>query len=48
VLEGIPALRGDTGARELLTQVRVRAFEAGQLCDPTDIDTPDQLEVLSS
>jgi CTP:molybdopterin cytidylyltransferase MocA len=44
VLDGIPSLQGDTGARELLARARVRAFEAGQLCNPTDIDTPDQLE----
>ena len=31
-----------------LARFRVRTFEAGHLCDPTDIDTPDQLEVLPS
>jgi CTP:molybdopterin cytidylyltransferase MocA len=46
VLAAVPGLRGDTGARELLSQVRVRAVEAAALADPTDIDTPDQLEVL--
>jgi molybdenum cofactor cytidylyltransferase len=48
VLAAVPALRGDTGARDLLASARVRAFEAGQLSSPTDIDTPDQLEVSPS
>lgn len=46
VLDALGDLRGDTGARELLDRFRVRAWEAGHLCDPTDIDTPDQLEAL--
>jgi CTP:molybdopterin cytidylyltransferase MocA len=45
VLERVPSLRGDVGARAVLEDVRVREWEAGHLCDPTDIDTPDQLEV---
>ena len=45
VLDAVPALRGDTGARELLARFAVREWEAGGLADPTDIDTPDQLEV---
>lgn len=45
VLDAVPALRGDAGARNLLGSFDVRTFEAGHLCDPTDIDTPDQLEV---
>lgn len=44
VLDAVASLRGDTGARELLSGFRVRTWEAGHLCDPTDIDTPDQLE----
>jgi len=48
VLAEVPSLRGDTGARDLLSRFRVRAFEASPLCDPTDIDTPDQLEVQPS
>ena len=48
VLAEVPSLRGDTGARDLMTRFRVRAFEASRLCDPTDIDTPDQLEVQPS
>jgi CTP:molybdopterin cytidylyltransferase MocA len=45
VLDAVPSLRGDVGARELLARFRVREWEAGHLADPTDIDTPDQLEV---
>jgi CTP:molybdopterin cytidylyltransferase MocA len=48
VLDAVPSLRGDVGARDLLARFRVRTWEAGHLCDPTDIDTPDQLEVLPS
>jgi molybdenum cofactor cytidylyltransferase len=47
VLDTVPALRGDVGARDLLRSFRVRGWEAGHLCDPTDIDTPEQLEVVS-
>jgi CTP:molybdopterin cytidylyltransferase MocA len=48
VLAEVPSLKGDTGARDLLARFRVRVFEASRLCDPTDIDTPNQLEVLPS
>jgi CTP:molybdopterin cytidylyltransferase MocA len=44
VLAEVPGLAGDVGARELLRSFRVREWEAGGLCDPTDIDTPDQLD----
>jgi molybdenum cofactor cytidylyltransferase len=44
VLERVGELRGDAGARELLQDFQVRTVEATGLCDPTDIDTPDQLE----
>lgn len=44
VLATVPDLRGDTGARDVLARFRVRTVEAAHLCDPTDIDTPDQLE----
>lgn len=47
VLDRVPGLRGDVGARELLPGVRVREWEAGHLCDPTDVDTREQLEVRS-
>ena len=47
MLDRVPELRGDVGARDLLRGARVREWEAGGLCDPTDIDTPEQLEVLA-
>jgi CTP:molybdopterin cytidylyltransferase MocA len=47
VLDQVPDLRGDVGARVALRHVRVAEFEAGHLCDSTDIDTRRQLEVLS-
>jgi CTP:molybdopterin cytidylyltransferase MocA len=47
VLDAVPSLRGDTGARELLSRFTVRTWEAGHLCDPTDIDTPGQLEEVA-
>ncbi len=43
VLDAVPTLRGDVGARELLRSFRVRTWEGGHLCDATDIDTPEQL-----
>jgi len=45
-LELVPALRGDVGARDVLAELRVRTWEAGHLCDPTDVDTPETLEAL--
>jgi molybdenum cofactor cytidylyltransferase len=36
-------LTGDAGFRPLLEARRVRTFEAGHLCDPTDIDTREEL-----
>lgn len=47
VLEAVPGLRGDVGARALLSSFRVREWEAGHLCDPADIDTWEQLELAS-
>jgi molybdenum cofactor cytidylyltransferase len=46
MLPGVAKLRGDVGARELLGSASVRTFEAGRLCDPTDVDTPEELEGL--
>lgn len=40
------ALRGDQGARELLAGPTTRRIEVGHLADPTDVDTPQDLEVL--
>jgi molybdenum cofactor cytidylyltransferase len=47
VLDAVPGLRGDVGARDLLRSFRVRQWEAGHLCDPADIDTREQLEVIA-
>jgi len=46
MLSGVAKLRGDVGARELLGGASVRTFEAGRLCDPVDVDTPEELEGL--
>jgi CTP:molybdopterin cytidylyltransferase MocA len=46
MLPEVAKLRGDVGARELLGSVSVRTFEAGRLCDPVDVDTPEELEGL--
>jgi molybdenum cofactor cytidylyltransferase len=46
MLPHVEQLRGDVGARELLGHATVRTFEAGRLCDPVDVDTPEELEGL--
>jgi molybdenum cofactor cytidylyltransferase len=46
ILPHVAALSGDVGARELLGHATVRTFEAGPLCDPADVDTPEELEAL--
>ena len=43
VLDAVPELEGDAGARELLARFRVRKWEAGHLASATDIDTPEEL-----
>ena len=43
LLDRAHELEGDVGFRDLLTGQRVRAFEAGHLCDPADIDTREEL-----
>jgi molybdenum cofactor cytidylyltransferase len=43
LLERAGELEGDAGFRDLLAQARVQTFEAGHLCDPTDIDTREEL-----
>jgi molybdenum cofactor cytidylyltransferase len=43
VLARAAELRGDVGFRDLLAVETVRGFEAGHLCDPTDIDTREEL-----
>jgi CTP:molybdopterin cytidylyltransferase MocA len=40
-------LRGDVGFRDLLAGARVRQFECGDLCDPVDVDTREELDALS-
>jgi len=46
VLDAVPELAGDAGARELLARFRVRSWEAGHLASATDIDTPEELARL--
>jgi molybdenum cofactor cytidylyltransferase len=41
-------LRGDTGARDLLADVRAEQIEVGELARGGDVDTPDQLEAMRS
>lgn len=43
LLERTSELRGDVGFRDLLRDARIRAVELGDLADPTDIDTPEEL-----
>ena len=47
VLDALPGVTGDVGARDLMRSFRVRKWDAGALCDPTDIDTPEQLDAAS-
>ena len=46
VLARAAELTGDIGFRDLLHGVRVRRWECGSLCDPQDIDTRADLEVV--
>lgn len=46
LLARVGALRGDVGARDLLSGAEVRTIEAAHLCDPADVDTPEELEAL--
>jgi molybdenum cofactor cytidylyltransferase len=46
MLPEVARLSGDVGARELLAGATVRTFEAAGLCDPADVDTPEELEAL--
>ncbi len=46
MLPRLASLRGDVGARDLLSGADVTTFEAGRLCDPADVDTPEELEAL--
>lgn len=46
LLPAVRALRGDTGARDLLVGATVRTVEAGHLARSDDVDVPDDLEAL--
>jgi CTP:molybdopterin cytidylyltransferase MocA len=46
LLPRVRELRGDRGARDLLTGAGVMMVEAGHLCRADDIDTPDNLEAI--
>ncbi|HEY0361209.1 MAG TPA: nucleotidyltransferase family protein [Solirubrobacteraceae bacterium] len=46
MLPRVAQLSGDAGARDLLGGADVRTFEAARLCDPADVDTPEELEAL--
>lgn len=48
VLDALPGVRGDVGARDLMRSFRVLKWDAGDLCDPTDIDTPEQLDAAAA
>ena len=43
LLDRAGELEGDAGFRTMLEGRRVKRFEAGHLCDPTDIDTREEL-----
>jgi CTP:molybdopterin cytidylyltransferase MocA len=47
LLARVDELRGDVGFRDLLSGTRVREFECGDLCDPVDVDTREELDALS-
>jgi molybdenum cofactor cytidylyltransferase len=47
VLDRLPGVSGDVGARDLMRSFRVRRWDAGGFCDPIDIDTPDQLDAAA-
>jgi molybdenum cofactor cytidylyltransferase len=46
LLERAGELRGDVGFRDLLGSVRIRDVEVGELADPVDIDTREELAGL--
>jgi molybdenum cofactor cytidylyltransferase len=46
LLDRVPGLRGDVGARELLRDARVGRVEALHLARPDDVDTPEELEAI--
>ncbi|MDA0165035.1 nucleotidyltransferase family protein [Solirubrobacter ginsenosidimutans] len=46
VMDAVPELGGDAGARELLARFNVHRWEAGGLASAVDVDTPDELARL--
>jgi CTP:molybdopterin cytidylyltransferase MocA len=46
LLPWLHELRGEHGARDLLSQVTVREVEAAHLCSADDVDTPEALDRL--
>ncbi len=48
LLDLVPTLTGDAGARALLRGPGVRLVEAAHLCDPLDVDTPQDLQALET
>jgi len=46
LLDRVPSLHGDVGARDLLRDARVRPVEALHLARPDDVDTPEELEAI--
>jgi molybdenum cofactor cytidylyltransferase len=46
LLDRVPELRGDVGARDLLRDARVRSVETLHLARPDDVDTPEELEAI--
>ncbi len=48
LLDRVGRLTGDLGARDLLADADVRLVEAGRLCDPADVDTPQDLDALEA
>lgn len=48
LLDQVPVLAGDEGARSLIARARVRDVACDGLGSPDDVDTPEQLEVLKA
>ena len=46
VLAASGELHGDQGARELLARFNVRRWDASELADAVDVDTPEELQAL--
>lgn len=48
LLSRVGELHDDAGARDLLASTDVRLVEVGRLCDPADVDTPQDLDALEA